>query len=147
MRFWSLHPCYLDTKRLTAQWREGLLCLKCLDTRIETYGYRNHPQVTRWPMGKKGQALVANYLMHIHAEASDRGYNFNWQLVLAKMIEPRDPDPLGLISITQAQINFEAEHLTAKLGHSPFDPGDEIGIHPMFSLNNGIQVMPWERGA
>ena len=149
MRFWSLHPCYLDTKRLTAQWREGLLCLKCLDTRIEKYGYRNHPQVTRWPMGVDGQHLVANYLYHVHHEAFNRDYNFNWERVTEKLQQELFFDPIDLIPITIAQLNFEAHHLTNKLtGYSPFNSGDEIiQAHPMFSiLDDQFNLMEWERG-
>lgn len=46
MRFWSLHPQYLDTQGLLAAWREGLLAQKVLLG--ETRGYRHHPQLERF---------------------------------------------------------------------------------------------------
>lgn len=46
MRLWSVHPKYLDTRGLTACWREGLLARKVLLG--QTKGYRNHPQLIRF---------------------------------------------------------------------------------------------------
>lgn len=46
MRLWTIHPKYLDTRGLTALWREALLARKVL--KGLTIGYRHHPQLERF---------------------------------------------------------------------------------------------------
>jgi hypothetical protein len=46
MRIWSIHPKYLDAKRLTAVWRETLLAKAVLEGK--TKSYKNHPQLIRF---------------------------------------------------------------------------------------------------
>lgn len=75
MRLWSIHPKYLDTKGLTACWREGLLARKVLLG--QTKGYRNHPQLIRFRAAADPIAAVDVFLSAILAEAQSRGYNFD----------------------------------------------------------------------
>jgi hypothetical protein len=108
MRLWSLHPRYLDTKGLTAVWREGLLAQKVLQGR--TRGYRNHPQLRRFQAQPDPPACVAVYLSAVCTEADRRGYHFD----RTKLPELKD---VSSIPVTHGQINYEWQHLLAKLHH------------------------------
>jgi len=46
MRFWTVHPKYLDALGLVALWREQLLALAVLRRRGR--GYARHPQLIRF---------------------------------------------------------------------------------------------------
>ena len=71
MRLWSVHPKYLDTRGLVAQWREGLLAQAVL--RGRTNGYRHHPQLQRFRAQPSPLGAIADYLRGVHAEAVNRG--------------------------------------------------------------------------
>nr|WP_256211809.1 pyrimidine dimer DNA glycosylase/endonuclease V [Nitrosomonas communis] len=43
---WTLHPSYLDARRLVALWREALLAQAVLSR--TTGGYQHHPQLARF---------------------------------------------------------------------------------------------------
>ena len=75
MRLWSLHPRYLDSKGLTACWREGLLARKVLEGK--TKGYRNHPQLERFRGQDDPVGMIDAYLLAVYEEAEKRGYKFS----------------------------------------------------------------------
>ena len=106
MRMWSLHPHYLDTKGLVAQWREGLLAQKVL--RGLTKGYKNHSSLTRFKQADSPVDAIAFYLYHIYLEAVRRDYNFD----SSKIVEYNAPVQM---TVNSGQMRFELRHLKKKL--------------------------------
>src|SRR6187431_3062007 len=106
MRIWSLHPKHLDAKGLVALWRESLLAKHVLEGK--TKGYKNHPQLIRFMNQKQPLEAINRYLMIIFKEASSRGYNFNQNKFTVY------PSKIK-INVTNGQLNYEIEHLQAKL--------------------------------
>src|ERR1051325_11184247 len=106
MRLWSLHPSLLDPKGLVALWRESLLAQKVLQG--QTKGYRSHPQLIRFQQSRSPLRTISAYLWAIHDEACQRGYSFD----AAKIARRRQPNSL---TVTQGQLDFEFQHLKAKL--------------------------------
>lgn len=109
MRIWSLHPGYLDAKGLVACWRETLLAQKVLDGK--TSGYRNHPQLRRFRLCADPLASIGVYLDGLEVEAAARGYKFNRALIL----HPRGGSLVPRMLVNDGQMDYEAEHLLAKL--------------------------------
>ncbi|MBT8374261.1 MAG: pyrimidine dimer DNA glycosylase/endonuclease V, partial [Deltaproteobacteria bacterium] len=72
VRLWSLHPKYLDSQGLVAQWREGLLAKKVLEGK--TVGYKNHPQLERFKKDKDPKMKINLFLHYICDEALGRGF-------------------------------------------------------------------------
>lgn len=141
MRLWSLHPRYLDSRGLTACWREGLLARKVLEGR--TKGYRRHPQLDRFRSQNDALAAIDAYLDAVRREALRRGYRFD-----AARIGPLRP--CGRMSVTQGQLAFERLHLLAKLALR--DPERYVQLlddtepepHPSFVCVPG-EIESWEK--
>lgn len=141
MRLWSLHPSHLDRQGLLAVWREALLAQQVLNG--GTRGYRHHPQLLRFRETEHPQAVIATYLTVIADDASRRGYRFDRSKipVLTATV---------LIPVTQGQIDFERQHLHAKLSvRDPqalavFQALAQVQIHPLFTLVPG-PIALWER--
>lgn len=135
----------LDTKGLTALWREALGAQKALDywAKGVPFGYQSHPQLDRFKaLNNPVEAIVA-YLREIHSEAENRGYNFNQNLIL-----PLQPDSLEkIIPVTTGQIDYELEWLEFKLlQRSPQDlvRMQNATLHPLFQEVPG-DIEPWEK--
>jgi hypothetical protein len=107
MRLWTVHPKYLDSKGLTAAWREGLLALKVL--RGRTTGYRNHPQLIRFRQCSRPVTAMKTYLRAIVEEADRRGYRFDASK-LGRVAPCR-----GRLTETRGQLRCEWKHLLGKL--------------------------------
>lgn len=139
MRLWTLHPRFLDTKGLTAVWREGLLARKVL--RGETRGYTRHPQLIRFRAHPDPLAAIDAYLAAILGEARERGYNFD----ASKIDERAAAAP---IRETTGQLGYEWLHLLDKLRRRAPDRfndlhGQSPAPHPLFVLEDG-DVQDWE---
>lgn len=140
MRLWSVHPKYLDTKGLTACWREGLLARKVLLG--QTKGYRNHPQLIRFRRTQNPFAAVDVFLSAILAEARLRGYNFD-----ATKIDINSKSEK--IEVTQGQIEYEFAHLKKKLAirdkmaFERIESETEITANPLFTIVGGC-IESWE---
>ncbi len=141
MRLWSLHPKYLDARGLVALWREGLLAQAVL--RAETTGYLHHPQLVRFRSRPSASGSIAAYLRAVHEESVSRGYAFK----ASKIGRGRSH---GLATVTRGQIEYEWEHLMAKLGErDPLWRARLAGVrrpraHPLFRVVPG-GVADWER--
>jgi len=113
MRLWSIHPKYLDPKRLTAQWREALLCRAVLEGK--TKGYKQHPQFLRVKTHTQPHYFINRFLLEIWEESKKRGYDFDKSKLMedlyAKYQEPFEP-----MEVTDAQLEYEFMHLQSKLG-------------------------------
>ncbi len=141
MRLWNLHPRYLDARGLVALWREALLAqaVLCGDTR----GYRNHPQLLRFREHGNPGAAIARYLSVIHAESAGRGYRFDAGRV-------RSNDDAAPIAVARGQVQYEWEHLLAKLAtrdperHRKWTHLKRPRTHPLFRVVPG-GVAAWER--
>lgn len=106
MRLWSLHPKYLDSKGLTALWREGLLARNVLKGGIA--GYRNHPQLIRFREQKDPTKAINAYLYHVYSEGVRRGYDFD-RAKLGRKVS-------GVtMAVTKGQLEFELKRLKGKL--------------------------------
>lgn len=106
MRLWSLHPKYLDARGLVALWREALLAQAVLNG--ETRGYTRHPQLERFRKAASPTAAIAAYLRVVHAESVARGYRFDGTKI-------GNGKSSKQISVTRGQLDYEWEHLKAKL--------------------------------
>jgi hypothetical protein len=141
MRIWSLHPQYLDTRGLVALWRETLLAQAVL--RGETKGYRHHPQLQRFQEQSSPVGMIAAYLRGIHAEAVQRGYNFD----AAKIGRSRTQ---GRLAVSRAQLEFEWRHLVKKVKirdpewHARIASIGNPQPHPLFRVVRG-GIASWER--
>jgi len=139
MRIWSLHPQYLDSKGLTALWREALLAQKVLAG--ETRGYRFHPQLARFKSQPDPLGAIGAYLLPVYEEASRRGYHFDRKKIRVEHFK-------GSIPVTQGQLMYEWKHLLAKLERR--DPGRYIELvglgepleHPLFKVVAGEVECP-----
>jgi hypothetical protein len=143
MRLWSLHPRYLDSKGLTAAWREALLARAVMAG--QTRGYRAHPQLIRFERCANPLATIETYLQGLLAEAQARGFGFDAGKLSGVCSRRR-------LAVTRGQLAFEWRHLRSKLRVR--DPerlrrlpraSAEIETHPLFRVVPG-PVAEWERG-
>jgi hypothetical protein len=141
MRIWSVHPKYLDSKRLVAAWREALLARAVL--KGKTKGYKHHPQLERFRQTKNPVLSINHYLYYIYTEAVKRGYNFD-RTKLGRMAYEK-------IDLNDKQLLYEFKHLINKLGYAPgaekligAEKSNKIEFHPIFRLVKG-EIEPWER--
>ncbi|MBK8102623.1 MAG: DNA lyase [Cellvibrionales bacterium] len=141
MRLWSIHPKYLDAQGIVALWRETLLAQAVL--RNETKGYRNHPQLERFKSCNAPLSAISIYLKHMHEESENRGYSFN----KSKIGAARKPIS---ISVTNGQMNYEWQHLMAKLKqrspavYEKWYKCKTIEPHPLFTVYAG-EIEEWEK--
>lgn len=141
MRLWSVHPKYLDTKGLTACWREGLLARKVLLG--QTKGYRNHPQLIRFRAAADPIAAVDVFLSAVLVEAQRRGYNFDEKKIDISSKSDK-------IEVTQRQLEYEFEHLKKKLAVrdkaalARIESITEIAVNPIFTVVEG-DIESWEQ--
>jgi asparagine synthetase A len=141
MRVWSIHPKYLDSKGLVALWRETLLAKNVLENK--TKGYKNHPQLTRFRESKKPIDCIDQYLWEVYKEAKKRNYSFNKNKIrqIIKSIT---------LTVTTGQLDFEIEHLKAKLKLRDREKLKELLAtkkfepHPLFKIIEG-KIEPWEK--
>lgn len=143
MRLWSLHPRYLDSKGLTAAWREALLARAVMAGR--TRGYRAHPQLIRFARCAAPLLAVESYLHGLLAEAEARGFGFD----AGKLSGARSR---GRLTVTRGQLAFELRHLRNKLrvrdpARLRLLPRSVAGLetHPLFRVVPG-PLAEWERG-
>src|ERR1043165_2451215 len=140
MRIWSLHPGYLDAKGLVALWRETLLAKHVLEGK--TKGYTNHPQLDRFKKMAKPVEAINRYLLDIHAEATQRGYNFDGSKI--------GPAGRSKIKVTSGQLAYEVKHLQSKLivrdpkRATEFKKIKPYELHPIFTLIDG-DIEQWEK--
>lgn len=143
MRLWTLHPKYLDARGLVALWREALLAQAVL--RGKTTGYQHHPQLERFQGRRSPAGAIADYLRAIHAESEVRGYKFD-----AGRIGRTRALGRGRIPATRGQLDYEWDHLMAKLGRRDWARLEALKlvrrpeVHPLFRVVRG-RVASWER--
>ena len=113
MRLWSIHPKYLDSKRLTAQWREALLCRKVLEGK--TKGYKSHPQFLRAKNHSQPFYFINYFLYTIWQEATNRGYNYDKSKLIMELSE-KYQCPFESIEVTTGQLEYEYHHMQLKAG-------------------------------
>lgn len=136
MRIWSIHPKYLDAKRLTAVWRETLLARAVLENK--TQAYKNHSQLTRFKKQKNPKILINSYLYHIHQESIKRNYNFNKKLLKNSFTKKK-------IKVTIGQIKYELLHLKRKLKNPEHLKKIKIPeVNPIFKVTKGC-IESWEK--
>jgi len=141
MRLWSLHPKYLDSKGLVALWRETLLAQQVLLG--TTKAYANHPQLYRFKIHHKPIDLIVFYLTQIHAEAVNRGYNFNKSKIIRANIHVQK------IAVNKGQLIYELNHLKNKLKKRDIQKLYSIQnitipeTHPLFNMVDG-DIENWE---
>jgi pyrimidine dimer DNA glycosylase len=141
MRIWSIHPKYLDSKGLTAVWRETLLAKKVLENK--TKGYKNHPQLHRFKEAKDSLDCISQYLVEIYKESLRRNYSFDKKKFKQKV-------KASGLTVTTGQLDFEIQHLIAKLKKRDPKKWKEIELtnqfetHPLFTLIPG-DIEPWEK--
>ena len=113
MRIWSIHPMYLDSKRLTAQWREALLCRAVLEG--NTKGYKKHPQFLRVKNFHQPHYFINMFLYEIWNESKNRGYSFDKDKLMSDL-SLKYGCLLDLMEVTEGQLEYEFKHLQNKLG-------------------------------
>lgn len=141
MRLWTLHPRYLDSKRLVAAWREALLAQQVLAG--ATRAYRHHPQLARFRAQADPLAAIATFLVGIADEAKRRGYHFDATKISRRRFTGQIPE-------TSGQLLYEWRHLKAKLRARAPQMGRQLRRvkipepHPLFRIVPG-EVRDWER--
>lgn len=141
MRLWSLHPRYLDSIGLVACWREALLAQKVLLG--GTKGYRSHPQLIRFKETPDALKAIGAYLTTLWDEAQSQGYVFDKSKILVQEDCPK-------IHLTEGQLQYEFEHLLAKVKERSPRKYEELRIlqcidpNPIFILGKGA-VAEWEK--
>ncbi|MFW6310692.1 MAG: pyrimidine dimer DNA glycosylase/endonuclease V [Nanoarchaeota archaeon] len=150
MRLWSIHPKYLDSKRLTAQWREALLCRKVLEGK--TKGYKHHPQFLRAKNHPQPFFFINYYLYTIWEESKKRGYNYDKSKLIENLNE-KYQGPLMPMEVTSRQAEYEYYHIQNKIGefneqHTKneeylFNEGD-FKLNPCFAKIEG-DIMDFEK--
>lgn len=141
MRLWTLHPRFLDTKGLTALWREALLAQAVI--RGQTKGYRHHPQLIRFYEHDSPRYAINGFLAQVYAESRRRGYNFD-----KAKVGPTSAS-LAPIRATTGQLDYEWGHLLRKLRQrSPnvysIVKNLEAQANPLFLISSG-PMADWER--
>lgn len=140
MRLWSLHPRYLDGKGLVALWREGLLAKAVLEGK--TRGYVHHPQLARFRAQPDPVGAINAYLHFVLAESRVRNYRFD----NSKLLPVKN---YALILVTTEQLDYEWEHLLAKLKARDIEryrslcSVTKIDPHPLMRVVPG-SIEPWE---
>lgn len=140
MRLWTLHPRYLDGKGLVALWREALLAKAVLAG--ETKGYRHHPQLERFKSHDRPLDAIRYYLGIVYFAAENRNYSFD----LSKVGPLPVVDP---ITATEGQIEYEWEHLMAKLRERSPETAVKWAhhrpdTHPLFKIIPGnVEDFEW----
>jgi len=148
MRLWSLHPQHLDRPGLTGCWRESLLAQAVLAGR--TRGYRTHPQLVRFHEQPDPLAAVGTYLEVLADEATRRGYRFDRTRIDIRPATGADAHVEATIPVTDRQLDYEWQHLLAKLEHRDPDRWDREktlsapSVHPLFRVVPG-PIEAWER--
>jgi hypothetical protein len=141
MRIWTLHPRYLDTRGLTAAWREALLARAVL--RGLTRGYRHHPQLDRFRAHATPRSAINAYLAVLFEESAQRGYSFDRSRFGALR-------PASAIEVTSGQLRHEWQHLLEKLrvrsakDYERWRAVKRPEVHPLFVVVRG-GIEPWER--
>ncbi|MBN1232731.1 MAG: hypothetical protein JXA60_05205 [Candidatus Coatesbacteria bacterium] len=142
MRLWSISPEYLDTKGLTALWRESLLAQAVISGK--TKAYRNHPQLARFMEYCEPLQAIGSYLVTIHEESIRRDFGFDFSKILHAN-ELHDAIP-----VNDGQILYEYNHLLEKLRIRDFNKYQELkGIRNIkanlvFHIVKG-DIENWER--
>ena len=141
MRLWSIHPKYLDTRGLTALWREALLAKKVLQNK--TKGYKKHPQLVRFKNHPSSITAINSYLKGVFEEAEKRNFNFD-----STKIGPIKN--ISKISVSSGQVSFEFKHLLKKLKirdpvqYTLLKDKKKITVHPLFKKVHG-NIERWEK--
>lgn len=138
MRIWSIHPKYLDTKRLTAQWREALLCKNVIEGK--TKGYVNHPQFIRIKNHNKPIEFINAYLLTIWEEANKRLFKYDKSKIdMDKAILFKNK-----MEVSDKQLEYEYYHMMLKSGKIEHILINEIESNPLFNIIEG-DIMIYER--
>ncbi|MFH8080504.1 MAG: pyrimidine dimer DNA glycosylase/endonuclease V [Candidatus Aenigmatarchaeota archaeon] len=140
MRLWSLHPKYLDSKGLVAQWREGLLAKKVLEGK--TKGYKNHPQLQRFKLYPEPIKAINSFLTYTLEEAERRGYKFDRSKIQITHLK-------GVIDVKRGQLKYEFRYLLKKLERRDKKKfkeimNEEIEPSPLFNVVDG-GIEDWEK--
>ncbi len=141
MRLWSFHPKYLDSKGLTAVWREALLAQNVLLGK--TKGYTHHPQLIRFRNSEQPIDSIHYYLNIVYEEANRRGYAFDRDKI-------GDYSKWSKITTTKSQLLYEWKHFLAKIktrDNDRFQQMKHIRLpdpHPLFRIVPG-SVETWEK--
>lgn len=135
MRLWSIHPKYLDSKRLVTQWREALLCRAILDGK--TKGYKEHPHFLRVKSHSQPYYFINSFLYVIWEEGKQRKFQFDKSKLMENLVQKYE-EPLQLMEVTEGQVQYEFDFLQKKFG--------EFHIQYIKNLQNfndfGIEVNP-----
>ena len=137
MRIWSIHPKYLDSKRIVAQWREALLCRAVLEGK--TKGYKNHPQFLRVKEHVQPHYFINMFLYEIWEEGKRRKYDFDKSKLMDDLYQ-KFGEPLQPMEVTDMQLEYEFRHLQNKLGefHEKYVENEQLiadeGIIPHLCL-------------
>lgn len=112
MRIWSIHPKYLDTKRLTAQWREALLCKSILEGK--TKSYTKHPQYLKLLKLKNPYQFINFFLLTIWEESQKRGYKYDKSKINLDEVKIFDN---VYLDVTIEQLKYEFCHMLQKMNN------------------------------
>jgi len=104
MRIWSIHPKYLDSWRLTGQWRDAFMCKAALEDK--THAYDNTPEFLRVKNHPQPFFFIDSFLYEIWKEANQRGYSFD-RTKLPEDIEEKYREPFIPMEISEDDLEYE----------------------------------------
>lgn len=154
MRLWTIHPKYLDGKRLTSQWKEGIQMMHIWKEIGENpepakrLGYVSHPQVRRLSNLLVADSGLISLLLHqhltaVHEESVQRSYSFN-----KKLIDDLAPDCKNApkVYVTMGQVAYEFALMATKNN----EWSQKVAIDPYMLCNPIFQVVSgsiesWEK--
>lgn len=170
MRVWTIHPRFLDSKRLNSQWREALGIQRILSVlevdKDAKVGYKNHPQITKIyesfikPIEqydfKKANKFISNFLHRIHDESIIRNYNYDKSLIMFEYDENILPlevsfqqfkYELALMIYKNPQYCYDAGLSRRNLGQIKFEELDKLPMHnSCFKITNTSNLLAhWEK--
>lgn len=119
MRLWSIHFSLLDTKGLTALWRESLLARNVLMG--ITKGYKNHPQLNRFKIDIDPINAINVYLWNIYEESEIRGFKYD----KSKLVNPYNLKTVYM-ELDIRQLKLEINHLYNKLKSRDINKANEL---------------------
>jgi hypothetical protein len=160
MRIWTLHPKFLDAKRLNSQWREALGIHKVLATLHENNdskpGYRNHPQLQKiyyhFKDYEKSGNFVTNYLWTIFYEGNKRGYKYNKELLKSRITDMEQIKvnfeqlkyELALMIEKNCEYSYECGNSRKTLKILKFEDVEVKSLYnPCFKITNETNLLEW----
>lgn len=137
MRFWLVHPKYLDAKGLGGQWNEANMALGNLKKN------KYHPAMDIFLNTDNPELYIKIYMQDVYLESLMRNYNYNPEYIKLEGMNletfKRNQDNMK-IAITEKQLEDDYYDLQNRLYERDYDKHYE-NLHPEKIEHNKIFVI------